>query len=219
MKKCVIFDMDGVIIDSEPIHQECERIMFKQLGINVSDEEHNAFVGTTDDYMWSRLINLYSLPIKINEAIQLQRSLYLECLKQENCIEILPYVSQLISNLNKQGFLLALASSSPHVHIDYILNKFELKRYFPVIVSGEDVKAGKPHPGIFLRAAKLAGIKPGSCLVIEDSYNGVTAAKKAGMKCIGFINPNSGNQDLSQADLLISSFKDFSEITINQLLR
>jgi HAD superfamily hydrolase (TIGR01509 family) len=211
--------MDGVIIDSEPIHQECERSMFKQLGINISDEEHNAFVGTTDETMWSRLINLYNLPIKITEAIQLQRSLYLEYLEQEDCIVTLPYVSQTISNLNKHGFLLALASSSPHIHIDYILNKFELKRHFHVIVSGEDVEAGKPHPGIFLKTAKLAGVKPGSCVVIEDSYNGVTAAKKANMKCIGFINPNSGNQDLSQADLLISSFKDLSEITITQLLR
>ena len=123
----------------------------------------------------------------------------------------------MVANLNKQGFLLALASSSPHVQIDYILNKFELKRYFHTIVSGEDVEAGKPHPEIFLKAAELVGARPDSCVVIEDSYHGVTAAKKANMKCIGFINPNSGNQDLSQADMLISSFKDLSAISINQL--
>jgi len=210
--------MDGVIINSEPIHQECERKIFKMLGIDVSGEEHNALVGATDETMWSRLAILYKLPIQITEAIQLKKSLYLEYLKKETYIKPIPHVAEVIADLHKNGFLLALASSSPHEQIDYILTDFELKRYFHSIVSGEDVAAGKPHPEIFLTAAQAVGVEPAACIVIEDSRNGITAAKKAGMKCIGYINSNSGDQDLSQADKVIKSFKDFSAKTICELL-
>ena len=208
----MIFDMDGVIIDSEPIHQECERRMFSLLGIGISDEQHNALVGATDETMWSTLGKLHHMPISITEAIQLKKSLYLEYLKRETYIEPLPFVNELISDLYNNGFRLAVASSSPPEQIDFILKKFELKRYFHAIVSGEDVEVGKPHPEIFLKAADVLGVQPSSCVVIEDSFNGVTAAKKAGMKCIGFNNPNSGNQDLSKADTIVHSFKELSQV-------
>ncbi|MBN2813981.1 MAG: HAD family phosphatase, partial [Bacteroidales bacterium] len=204
MERCVIFDMDGVIIDSEPIHQECEKRIFNLLGITVSDEEHSTLTGATDETMWSGLGKRHNLPLSVAEAIRLKKSIYLEHLMRETSIEPLPDVAQLIVNLHKHGFLLAVASSSPHEQIDFILKKFELSRYFHAIVSGEDVEAGKPHPEIFLKAADMLGVTPDSCLVIEDSHNGVTAAKRAGMKCIWFINPNSGNQDLiGKVDLLI----------------
>ena len=219
MKQCVIFDMDGVIIDSEPIHQACERKIFKLLGINVSDEDHNALVGATDETMWTRLGNLYDLPIKVSEAIQLKKSLYLEYLKQETYIKPIPYIPELIADLYKNNFSLALASSSPHEQIDYILTGFDLKRYFQAVISGEEVRAGKPHPEIFLRAAELVGVDPSLCAVIEDSYNGVTAAKSANMICIGFVNPNSGNQDLSKADKIVSSFREVSVPLVNKLLK
>ena len=214
MEKCVIFDMDGVIIDSEPIHQECERRMFSLLGINISDEEHNTLIGATDETLWTTLGNLHHLPISITEAIQLKKKLYLEYLKSENNIQPLPYINELIADLYENGFRLAVASSSPHEQIDFILEKFKFKRYFHAVVSGEDVKEGKPHPEIFLKASDAVGVPPNLCVVIEDSYNGVTAAKKAGMLCIGFNNPNSGTQDLSKADILISSFKEFAINTI-----
>lgn len=218
MKKCVIFDMDGVIIDSEPIHQKCERRMFQMLGINVSESEHNAFMGTTDETWWSWLGSKYKLPIKIDEVIQLKKILYLEHLKQDTYIKPIPFVSELIADLYKDNFSLALASSSPHEQIDYILSSFELKYFFKIIISGEDVKEGKPSPEIFLKASELLGIPPESCIVIEDSYNGVMAAKSANMKCIGFNNPNSGNQDLGKADQIINSFKEISAETIIDLV-
>ncbi|MGC9353297.1 MAG: HAD family hydrolase [Mariniphaga sp.] len=210
MERCVIFDMDGVIIDSEPIHQECEKRLFTLLGIAVSDEEHNALIGATDETMWSGLGKRHNLPLSVAEAIRLKKSIYLEYLMRETSVEPLPGVAQLIIDLHKHGFLLAVASSSPHEQIDFILKKFELKRYFHAIVSGEDVEAGKPHPEIFLKASDMLGVTPDSCVVIEDSNNGVAAAKRAGMKCIGFVNPNSGNQDLSKADMLVHSFGELS---------
>ncbi len=217
MRKCVIFDMDGVISDSEPLHQRCEKDMFRLLGINVSDEVHNTLVGASDETIWTRLDRLYNLPVTINEAVQLKKTMYDNYLKQTNDLQPLPYVSEVIGNLISQGFLLALASSSPRMQIDYIINKFNLDKCFNAITSGDDVKNGKPHPEIFLKTAKMLEINPGSCVVIEDSHNGVTAAKKAKMKCIGYINPNSGNQDLSKADMQITSFKQLSVKFIDQL--
>lgn len=210
MKQCVIFDMDGVIIDSEPIHQECERKMFKMLGITVSDEEHNALIGASDETMWLRLGSLHDLPIKITEAIQLKKTLYMEYLKRETYRKPIPYVLELISGLYNNNYLLVLASSSPHEQINYILENLGIKHYFHAIISGEDVKEGKPHPGIFLKAAESVGIDPESCVVIEDSYNGVMAAKSANMKCIGYKNPNSGNQDLSKADVVVHSLTEIT---------
>lgn len=214
----VIFDMDGVIIDSEPIHFTCEKEMFKQFGIAVSDEEHNRFVGTPDETMWSILDSRYGLPVKIAEAIQLCRSLYMSGLKKYPIVPI-PHIPELLAELAGKGFSLALASSSPHEQINYILETFGFKAYFQATVSGEDVREGKPNPDIFLKAAQMAGVAPWNCLVIEDSHHGVTAAKKAGMTCIGFVNPNSGSQDLSQADQIVHSFRDISAGMIRSLLR
>jgi HAD superfamily hydrolase (TIGR01509 family) len=218
MKKCVIFDMDGVIIDSEPIHQECEKKLFGLLGINIPEEEHNTMVGTTDEVMWSRISNLYSLPVQVPEIISLKKMMYMEQLKREVYIRPIPYVSELIFDLAEKGYYLALASSAPNEQIECVLGNLSVGGYFGAVVSGEDVENGKPHPEIFLKTASKAGFEPHECIVIEDSFNGVTAAKKAGMYCIGYINPNSGKQNLDKADIKIRSFKELSARFIEELV-
>jgi HAD superfamily hydrolase (TIGR01509 family) len=218
MKQCVIFDMDGVIIDSEPMHKVCEREMFKRFGLSVSEEDHNALVGATDETMWQRIANIYGLPVTVTKAIQLTKTLYMDYLKDQEHLTPIPYVSKLIAELYRNEFSLILASSSPHDQIDYILENFRIRPYFHTTISGEDVKAGKPDPEIFVKAAQLAGVDSKDCVVIEDSHNGVTAAKRANMKCIGFLNPNSGNQDLSKADKIVHSLGEVSVKTIIDLL-
>ncbi|WP_423127792.1 HAD family hydrolase [Gaoshiqia sp. Z1-71] len=219
MKQCVILDMDGVIIDSEPIHMACEKEIFRLLGVRVSDEEHHAFIGTTDAVMWAKIGEMYELPINVPYIIQLKKSLYMGRLKKDNQLKPIPYIPELIADLHSNKFSLALASSSPHEQIDHILRVFGIRKYFQSTVSGEDVDVGKPDPGIFLKAAELVGIAVESCVVIEDSYNGVTAAKSANMKCIGFKNPNSGRQDLSQADAIISAIPEISRELISRILK
>lgn len=215
MKRCVIFDMDGVIIDSEPIHFACEKEIFGLLGIDVSDEEHNSFVGSTDDIMWTRIANKHGLSLENIPGIkQIKKTLYLEYLKQKINIEPIPHIPELIKRLHKNNFLLVLASSSPHEQINYILETIGIKQFFHSIISGDDVSEGKPNPEIFLQAAKSVGVDPGSCVVIEDSYNGIIAAKAANMKCIAYKNRNSGNQDLSKSDVIVSSIRN---ITIKKL--
>jgi beta-phosphoglucomutase-like phosphatase (HAD superfamily) len=200
--------MDGVIIDSEPLHQECERMIFCKLGIDVTQEQHNSLVGATDETIWSGIVEQFKLPVSVPEIIRLKKSLYLALLKNEGNIRIVSHARELISGLVHQNYLLALASSSPMEQIDYILSETGFVRSFQAVVSGDDIQYGKPHPEIFLKAASLIGLKPDSCVVIEDSYNGVTAAKSAGMKCIGFQNPVSGIQDLSKADIIVHSLEE-----------
>lgn len=210
--------MDGVIIDSEPIHMACEREIFKMLGISVSNQEHHSMIGTTDTVMWTRFKGLFGLSQSIEELVRLKHSLYCEYLKTNEDLRPIPYIPELIKTLYKEGYILALASSSPHAQIDYILSEFNLKGYFNVIVSGDDVKFGKPNPEIFLKASGLVDFPPENCVVIEDSNNGVLAAKSANMKCIGYGNSNSCFQSLQDINILVLSFKGLTVSRISKLL-
>ena len=119
--------------------------------------------------------------------------------------------------LYNEGFPIAIASSNNRKIVDAVVKKFRLDKYMKFIISGEEVKKGKPDPEIFLTAAKKIDVSPQGCLVIEDAENGVKAAKAAGMKCIGLKNIGSGNQNLSEADLVVNSFKELNLNIIKNL--
>lgn len=204
----VIFDMDGVIIDSEPIHFEIEKKIFEELGIDISLHEHYSFVGTSSQNMWEQIVKKYNLPNSAKELTKRDKDLYLNYLITENNLQPIPGVSELIKELYTVHYSLVLASSASMDNIDMVLAKFNLFGFFQSKISGAELQYAKPHPEIFLEAAKSVGADPGTCLVIEDSENGITAAKAAGMKCIGFINPNSGPQNLALANMTISSFQE-----------
>ena len=210
MIQTVIFDMDGVIIDSEPVYFEIDKQMFEELNIAVSFEEHCSYVGTSSQNMWNAIITKHGISEQPAELMRKEYSLYLEHLANAKDLQPIDGVVELIHELYKDNFKLVLASSSQMASIDIVLNKFKLDELFIAKVSGSELAHSKPHPEIFLRSARLIKSDPSECIVIEDSKNGVTAAKAAGMKCIGFLNPNSGNQDLKNADLVIHSFGELN---------
>ena len=210
MIQTVIFDLDGVIIDSEPIYFSIEKEMFKELKIPVSFEEHCGYVGTSSRNMWEAIVEKYKLPCKAEVLVKRESDAYLDHLLSQNNLSPIYGVVELIKDFHKENFKILLASSSHMKVIDIVINKFHLSEYFIGKISGTDLKFSKPHPEIFLRAAKLANCKPEECAVIEDSENGVSAAKAANMKCIGFANPNSGVQNLTKADIIITSFKQLN---------
>lgn len=207
MIKAVIFDMDGVIIDSEPAHVKFEKEIFKNLGIAVTEEEHMGFVGTTSYYMWETLRVKNELKQSLEELVSNDRVQYLEYLKSDkNEVVLIEGVREFIKELHDNGVKLAIASSSPLDVIKIVVNRYELQEFFDELVTGDYVENSKPSPDVFLYAANKLGVKPEECIVIEDSCNGTKAAKNAGMKCIGYKNLNSGDQDLSCADIIMDSF-------------
>ena len=205
MLKAVIFDMDGVLVDSEPIYYEIEKKNFRKLGLKISEREHLSFKGMTGKGMWSLLKKKYGLPQPLNELILSARKITLERMAVEKNLKPILGVVPLLSALKRHGVKLLLATSASKECMDLLLAVLKLGQYFEHKVCAADVEHGKPAPDIFLAAAKRAGVHPMSCIVFEDSRNGVLAAKRAGMKCIGY-DDSAIKQDLSSADLIIDSF-------------
>lgn len=214
--KAIIFDMDGVIIDSEPLHMKLERELLKEFGGKISKEEHDTFVGTTDYHMWSTFKDKFNLEPSVDELIKTKKERFIRNIHK---VELVDNFYEFMLELYNEGYPLALASSNNRKNVDLIMERFDLDKYLKVSISGEEVVNSKPDPEIFLKAAKKLDVKPQNCLVIEDAIAGVLAAKSAGMKCIGLKNPNSGNQDLSKADLVVESFKELALEDIEKLLQ
>ena len=204
----VIFDMDGVIIDSEQVYQEIEREMYRELGIPVTREEQMKFMGTTERTMWQYMKKRYGLVEEPEDLARLERERLLERLRSPEGIPPMEGAEDLLRKLHGNGISLMLASSSAREIIEAFLQKLNIRRYFSGIVSGDDVEHSKPAPDIFLKASSLTGVPPSDCIVIEDSENGIRAARSAGMKVIGLKNPGSGDLDLSSADRVIHSLKE-----------
>lgn len=210
MKKpqAVIFDMDGVLVDSEPFHYENENRMFQKLGLDISDEEHSHFTGVATDVMWQQISETRKLPLSVAELTELtviESNQYFGSLEK---IEPLPGLVELLEKLIAAGIPLAVATSSDTVTMKNILEKSGLRKYFRFTVCRDDVENSKPEPDVFLHAAKLLGVPSENCIVIEDSRNGIKAAKAAGMFCIAYNGSNSGHQDQSQADKHINHFEE-----------
>ena len=216
MFECVIFDMDGVVIDSEPFHYTVNKEIFKNLNIDVPDKKYVMFIGATNTAMWTYLKKEYKLPQDVKYLVKLEEDGVINYLKK-NKERPIDGVLELLKSLSKKEIAIALASSSPPDYIYAVLKSFDIYDYFKEVVSGEWVKRSKPAPDIFLKTADLLSIDPKNCVVIEDSENGVNAAKAAGMKCIGYKNPNSGCQDLSNADAIVDSLKNFTVQRIEKL--
>jgi len=210
MLKAVIFDMDGVIIDSEPIYHEIEMTLFRELVLGISEKEQRSYAGTKTGDMWSELKEKYGIEKSVEELVELEAKRYREYLESGDGLRLIPGVVHLIEELSVNDVIIAVASSSSPEDIETVLSTFNRKNYFKIAVSGIEVQRGKPAPDIFELTVKRLEVLPEECIVIEDSGNGVKAAKAAGIKCVGLRSLNSGNQDLSAADLIIESFGEIN---------
>jgi HAD superfamily hydrolase (TIGR01509 family) len=210
MIQTVIFDMDGVIVDTEPVHHYAYQQHFKQLNIEVSLEMYATFTGNSTKNIYERLKGIYNLSEDVLTLVETKRSHFDAAFDNKEDLYLLDGVLDLIKELHANGMQLVLASSSANVTINKIFKRFNLDQYFTHKVSGEDFPKSKPHPAIFLKAAELANTPVENCIVIEDSTNGILASKAAGIYCIGYDSVNSKLQDYSNADMVISDFKELS---------
>lgn len=210
MIQTVIFDMDGVIVDTEPVHHYAFMQHFKDLKIDITPEVYASFTGNSTKNIYERLKVLYNLTDEIPILVETKRNLFNDAFDQKDDLYLLEGVLDLIQDLHHNGMQLVLASSSAHVTIQKIFKRFGLHQYFTHIVSGEDFPKSKPHPAIFQHAAFLSKTAIQNCIVIEDSTNGVKAANAAGIYCIGYNSIHSKLQDLSSADMIIQHFDELS---------
>jgi len=205
--KAVIFDLDGVILDSEPLHFEADRRTMSVYGGGLPDEVLISYVGVSGRDMWADLITRYGIPDTLEGVLAHQKAHKL-ALMAEMELAAIHGIPELLRHIREAGMALALASSSPMYYIEAVLAKLGIAGFFRAVASGEEVPRSKPSPDVFLLAAERLAVDRRDCLVIEDSAHGVRAAKTAGMLCVGYVNPTSGEQDLSGADLVVSSFAD-----------
>src|SRR3989337_4459148 len=223
MIKAVIFDMDGVMIDSEPLWEKAERILLARRGIDYNPTYRDKIVGLNQKDSGKLLKETFNLPETIEELLAERIEILLPLYEKE--LELVPGLITILKEVKESGFLLALASSSPYKVINFVLGKFSLNEFFSVVVSGESVEFGKPAPDIYLFTARKLGacpeqgrrIEPSECAVIEDSINGVKSAKGVGMFCIAIPDKRLSQGDFQIIDLVVHSLDNIDSQVIKSL--
>lgn len=213
MLKAILFDMDGVLVDSEEFIFEATKMMFAEHGITVKKEDALPFVGTGENNYIAGigLSNGFRVDIERDKA----RTYYLYEQITNAKLKALPGVSAFISNCANKGLKLAVASSADRIKVMINLREIGLSAdHFQAIVTGEDLKNKKPFPDIYLKAAELLETKPEECLVVEDAVSGVKAAKAAGAKCLALTTSFDADL-LTEADWICENLANVPDDSIN----
>lgn len=214
----VIFDMDGLIIDSEPLWYEAAQETLKVFNVSISEEAYNTTTGLrTPEFLehWFRIFGIDKIHLAKTETDILERLIY-KINTKGNMMQGVVHAINVFSDMN---FKIGLASSSPFGVIHAVLDKLQLTHHFSAIASAEHLDYGKPHPQVFLDCARSLQSDPASCICIEDSFNGLIAAKAAKMKCI--IVPHPSQFEMARwniADLKISSLADIHQQKIMEII-
>ncbi|MFN4362680.1 HAD family hydrolase [Chryseobacterium hispalense] len=214
--EAVLFDMDGVIVDTEPLHRKAYFKTFDKLGIEVSEDLYASFTGASTKRVCDTLIETFHLGHTFEEIAKIKRDYFKDYFYNDEEFDLIPGVKDLIKHYYESGITLILASSATMTTIDMVFEKFELEKYFSGKISGADLKESKPHPEVFLLAAEMAGQPAENCMVIEDSTNGILAAHRAKIFCAAYRSPHSKNQDYTLADTVVSDYEDLQIDKISQ---
>lgn len=214
-KSVLIFDMDGVVVDSEATYREAFYEMLAKLGINTESFDYNVIMGMSDIEIWQHIKSEFKL-VQAHETLVSQwKNEKINSLKSGK-LKLIDGVQKIIVWSKSQGYSIALATSSDRLIAEFVLNTFDINNLFDYSITGSEIIFGKPNPEIFLKVRDFFSVRSSECIVIEDSKNGVLAAKNADMVCIGFQSPNSLLQDLSKADFVVNEFSDyFKSIVLN----
>ncbi len=203
-----IFDMDGVLTDSEPLINAAAIAMFREKGLAVQPRDFLPFVGTGEDRYIGGVAEAYRFPLDLPAAKKRTYEIYLGLVPAR--LNAFPGAQRLVQSCKNAGLLVAVASSADDIKIRANLAKIGLPfEWWDAVVTGEDVVAKKPAPDIFLAAAAKLRVAAGKCVVIEDAVNGVQAAKAAGMRCVAVAQTFPADR-LAQADVVKPTIADVS---------
>lgn len=215
--KAVLFDMDGVLINTEPLHYRMWKEAFRNRGLEISYDVYKGCIGATDAFLMDLILDNYGRDFRGDEKLlEDWRTIEKRMLEEEGFPEM-SGVREMLSGLYEAGFLLAVASSSPLARIEAAMDYLGVKQYFSLLNTAENVEHSKPAPDIYLDTAEKLGVKPEECVVLEDSANGSVAAASAGTICVGLDNPDSGDQNLECARVIIKSLQEFTPELIRSL--
>ena len=211
--KAVIWDMDGVIVDTAPYHLKAWQEVFQKRGVKFTKEDFKRNFGQRNDTIIRNTLGQDIPQSEVNVITGEKENSFRNRVRQR--IKPLPGAMNLIKLLAEYRFKMALASSAPIENIQLLITSLGINNYFQAIISGRDVAEGKPSPQGFLLAAQRLGIEPKNCIVIEDAVAGITAAKRAGMNCLAVTNTHS-RQSLAEADLVVDTLE---AVGVNDLER
>jgi HAD superfamily hydrolase (TIGR01509 family) len=221
MIKAVIFDMDGVVVDTEKLNFTADSNVLKSVGIVVDESEYVKYTGNPARKIYTEILKDRGKTEDI-EAMLASREGEIKNALQEVDLKTNPGFTELVEKLKAGNYILALASSSPKTKVEDVLEYLKLEDTFSLVITGSDVTKNKPEPDIYLETAKRLGVSSEECVVIEDSATGVAAAKKAGMMCIVLSTKHTSDQNVSGADktvenLALIDIKDVEKIqTLNR---
>ncbi|MFH0875672.1 MAG: HAD family phosphatase [archaeon] len=204
MIKAVIFDMDGVLVDTEKYHEKAYRYVSKTAGAEITGKEIIKLKGVTALEIFKYLLKKHNIRENPKKYALLKDKVYRSYLKN---IKLLPGVLDLLKKLKKNKVKVALASSGSRLNVQFILKKLKIKKYFDAVIDGEQVKRGKPAPDVFLKAAEKLKVNPSEGIVIEDTNTGIIAGKKSGMFVVA-VTTTFPKSKLKDADLVVDSLKE-----------
>jgi len=189
--------------------------MFRDINIEVSDTLYQSFTGQSTLNICKQLCLEYNLDKTPESLVNIKRKYFKYLFENDSDFKLIDGILNLIKDYHYNSLKLVLASSASMTTINNIFSRFNLDQYFVAKLSGADLKASKPHPEIFYKAAHASGFMTSVCMVLEDSTNGIRAAHEAGIYCVAFKSPNSKNQDYSLASMVINDFNDVSYAKIS----
>lgn len=206
--QAVLFDMDGVIVDTEPLHRKAYFQVFSDLGMDVSEKLYTSFTGLSTFRTIETLKENFDIPLETQEVMRRKRAYFKTYFDTDPDFDLIPGVKDLIIRYYEAGITLVLASSATMTSINMMFDRFDLHGYFKGKISGADLAESKPNPEIFLIAAEKAGESKENCMVIEDATNGIIAANRAGIFCAGYDFDNEHAQDYSSTDIVVADLRE-----------
>jgi len=203
----VIFDMDGVLLDSESRYVQGDVRMYRELGLELTPEDSKGLLGVNLTSGSQFILDTHpELGLTLDEMKAIYAASLLRCLEEAEDLTLMDGVEAWLRDLKTAGVKMAVASSSTADMVNHVVDRFHLRDYMDYVINGDMVTNGKPDPEIFLKAAAALGVTPERCAVVEDSTAGIQAARDAGMFCLAYSGANVHGVDQSGADVIVNTY-------------